>query len=79
MRKQAVDMLSLAFKIKKIRDRNPNPDINEINQLQRCYKKCSDEFNRIRKSLRNTVDFNADMDSIKMAVDQIDKGISEIR
>jgi predicted nucleic acid-binding Zn-ribbon protein len=79
MRKKAVDMLSIAFKIKKIRDKNPNPDINEINYMQRYYKKCSDEFNRIRKNLRNAVDFNTDMDSIKLSVDQIDRGISEIR
>lgn len=79
MRKKAVDMLSIAFKIKKIRDKTPNPDINEINYMQRYYKKSSDEFNRIRKNLRNSVDFNTDMDSVKLAVDQIDKGIQEIR
>jgi len=33
MRKKAVDMLSIAFKIKKIRDKTPNPDINEINYM----------------------------------------------
>lgn len=69
MRKEAVNMMSAAFKIKKIRERAVKPNINEINALQRFYKKSSDEFNKLRKNLRNAVDMNADMDSIKLSID----------
>lgn len=42
MKKEAVGMLSAAYRIKKIREKDPNPNINEINSYQRFYKKCSD-------------------------------------
>ena len=38
MKRQAVNMLSAAFKIQKIRKSDPRPNINEINALQRYYK-----------------------------------------
>ena len=79
MKKHAVNMLSSAFKIKKIREKDPNPKVREINALQRFYQKSSDEFNRLRKILRNSSDVNADMDSIKLSVDQILKDINLIR
>eukprot|EP00347_Sterkiella_histriomuscorum_P019865 403340011 len=79
MRKQAVHMLSAAFKIKKIREKEQNPKVAEINALQRFYQRSSDEFNKLRKNLRNSTDMNADMDSLKLAVDQVNKDLGLIR
>lgn len=79
MKRQAVNMLSAAFKIQKIRKTDPNPSINTINELQRYYKQSSDQFNAMRKNLRNSSDYQADMDTIKMSVDSINYDISLIR
>lgn len=79
MKKEAVNMLCAAFKIKKIRDKDPNPNIKELNALQRYYKKSSDDFNRIRVNLRNSQDVNADMERIKMSVEDIENNLMLIR